>query len=109
MLSFYSPDKCCQDSASLTLGIIAFTLMDFGKLFLDNIELIAVWFFDQYNFWLLDDCLLSPLSVRTLNDKSEDGTWGWRLARWPSTIQFQPLQDVHNETVSALFSNTVYS
>lgn len=32
------------------LGIIAFTLIDFGKLFLDNVKFTSVWNFDQYNF-----------------------------------------------------------
>lgn len=40
IVSFYSHDKCCQDSASLPLGIIAFALIDAGKLCLDNIELL---------------------------------------------------------------------
>lgn len=64
-------------SASLPLRMIAFMLIDFDKLFLDNMELISVWSFGQYNFRLLDIFLPLPmLSKGTLNPGSEGGSWG---------------------------------
>ena len=79
-----SHDKCYQDSDSLTLGIIVFTLIDLGKLFLDNIKLTSVWNFGQYNFGLLENCLLLfMLSKGTLNTGSGTGAGEWICRSWP--------------------------
>lgn len=50
--------------------------MDFGKLFLNNIKFTSVWYFDQYNFWLLDNCLLLfMLSKDAVNTGRGSGDW----------------------------------
>lgn len=74
-----SHDKCYQDSDSLLLRIVAFNLIDFGNLFLDNIKLTSVR--NQYNFWLLDFCLFSVRTLLILGVGVGAGEWicrGWR-------------------------------